>query len=587
MKSSKRLVISIGVVALFLGFALMPAKITGVQSVRAVSPTPAGPVSGDRSYHPPPLSGIFQAASNFANDSTAPGQGAITKSFCTNGTDLGGGNIRINCDSAKLPHNELSIAVDPANPNHIVAGSNDYELFSIPGASGFLQKIIAGYYTSTDGGTTWLNGHIDPGGFFFSGDPSIAFNKKLGLVHYATVGFNLGAGGAFTVPTVQVNTSRDGGLTFERPTVVAHGTGSRLVQIFNDKPYIAVDNNSGSPHYGRLYVTCTRFEFFGASQSGYFRSPILFSYSDDGGNSFSDPKEISGSSATLCHNPGISSNEDVCNENQDSVPAVGPDGTLYVAFENGEFEGSAHGFRDQYLVVRSTDGGQTFQGPFQAVFPIFDGNDDYPRNMEGRQTLSNSQFRVNSAGNITVDPTSGPAPGSTNLYIAFSDNRNGTLTGDFNTVATNTDIVVVKSSSGGTSWNAPVVLTSARDQFYPWVAVGLDGNLRVAFSDRNYDPSNIQYGETLASSFDGGISFSLLRVDTGLSNPNDSRFQTEITKTSTTNGKALFIGDYNGLDIGSDLVMHPAWTDMRTTAYTNPPPGTGHKTQDAVTASVP
>jgi len=475
----------------------------------------------------------------------------------------------------------LAIAVDPANPNHIVAGSNDYEFFSIPGGPGFLNKIIAGYYTSTDGGTTWLNGHIDPGGFLTNGDPSTAFNKKLGLVHYATVAFNLGAGGGDTVASVQVNTSKDGGLTFGHPVVVAHGTGTTSVSvfIFNDKPYIVVDNNPGSSHYGRLYVTYTRFAY----GVGYAQSPIFFSYSDDGGNSFSKPKEISGTSATLCHNPGISSNIDTCNEDQFSVPVVGPDGTLYVAFENGEFEGSAHGFRDQYLVVRSTDGGHTFQGPFQAVFPIFDGNDDYPRNVDGRQTLSNSQFRVNSAGNITVDPTSGPAPSSTNLYIAFSDNRNGTLTGDFNTVATNTDIVVVKSSNGGTSWNSPVVLTRARDQFYPWAGVGSDGNLRVAFSDRNYDSSNIQYGETLASSFNGGTSFSLLRVDTGLSNPNDSRFFADFPPT---NGKATFIGDYNGLDIGSDLVMHPAWTDMRTTAYTNPPPSTGHKTQDAVTASV-
>jgi hypothetical protein len=178
---------------------------------------------------------------------------------------------------------------------------------------------------------------------------------------------------------------------------------------------------------------------------------------------------------------------------------------------------------------------------------------------------------------MTVDLTSGPASSSTSLYIAFSDNRNGTV------ASTDTDIVVIKSTDGGTSWNAPVVLTSANDQFYPWATVGSDGNVRVAFSDRSYDPSNIQYGETLASSFDGGTSFSSLRVDTGLSNPNDSRF---VTNGGTTNGKATFIGDYNGLDIGSDLVLHPAWTDMRTSAYPNPPPGAGHKTQDAVTASV-
>jgi hypothetical protein len=542
--------------------------LAGAMFSRGLSPTVL--VAANQSNHAPPISGFLEAISGFVNDPSVPGIRPVTRSSCTDGTDLGGGNIRINCDSVILPHNELTISVDPADSNHIVAGSNELELFNLGRA--VVQRIIAAYYTSTDGGTTWLNGHIQPGGFTSNGDPSVAFNKKLGLVHYGTAPFNGGQQAGFTAAAIQVNTSSDGGLTFGRPVVVARGTG---VTVVNDKPYVTVDNNPTSPHFGRLYVTYTRFLF--EQMGNYLQSPIYLSFSDDGGQTFSTPQQISGTSTTLCSQPAVPANAGICNEDQSSIPVVGPDGTLYVAFENQEHAQTPGQFRNQYLVVRSTDGGSTFGDPVSAVFPIYDGVNDYPISVNGRQTLSNSQFRVISAGNMTVDLTSGPASGCTSLYIAFSDNRNGTA------AATNTDIVVVKSTDGGTSWNTPVVLTSANDQFYPWATVGSDGNVRVAFSDRSYDPSNIQYGETLASSFDGGTFFSSLRVDTGLSNPNDSRF---LTNGGTTNGNATFIGDYNGLDIGLDLVLHPAWTDMRTSAYPNPPPGTGHKTQDAVTASV-
>ena len=542
--------------------------LAGAMFSRGLSPTVL--VAANQSNHAPPISGFLEAISGFVNDPSVPGIGPVTRSSCTNGTDLGGGNIRINCDSIILVHNELTISVDPADSNHIVAGSNDLELFNAGRA--VVQRVIAAYYTSTDGGTTWLNGHIQPGGFTFNGDPSVAFNKKLGLVHYGTVAFNGGQRAGFATSTIQVNTSSDGGLTFGRPVVVARGSG---VTVVNDKPYITVDNNPTSPYFGRLYVTYTRLLF--EQLENYLQSPIYLSFSDDGAETFSGPQQISGTSTTLCSQPAVPANAGICNEDQLSSPVVGPDGTLYVAFENQEHAQTPGQFRNQYLVVRSTDGGSTFGDPVSAVFPIYDGANDYPINVNGRQTLSNSQFRVNSAGNMTVDLTSGPVSSSTSLYIAFSDNRNGTA------ASTNTDIIVVKSTDGGTSWNAPVVLTSANDQFYPWATVGSDGNVRVAFSDRSYDPSNIQYGETLASSFDGGTFFSSLRVDTGLSNPNDSRF---VTNGGTTDGKATFIGDYNGLDIGSDLLLHPAWTDMRTSAYSNPPPGTGHNTQDAVTVSV-
>src|SRR6266566_687646 len=102
-------------------------------------------------YNGPPISGLRASAADFSGET--PGIGTIDKATCTDGTDLGGGNIRINCDAIDLPHNEMSITVDPANPNHIVAGSNDYELFFQGGS--VVQRIIAGYYTSFDGGNDY------------------------------------------------------------------------------------------------------------------------------------------------------------------------------------------------------------------------------------------------------------------------------------------------------------------------------------------------------------------------------------------------------------------------------------------------
>ncbi len=569
--------------SIFLVALLIALTLTVTLAPTALAKTSKPPPP---QYNGPPISGFLASAADFSGETS--GIGTIDKATCTDGTDLGGGNIRINCDAINLPHNEMSIAVDPANPNHIVAGSNDYEIF-FQGSS-TVERIIAGYYTSTDGGKTWLNGHINPDGFTFNGDPGVAFNTKLGLVHYVTINSNGGQKAGFATASILLSTSSDGGQTFGFPKVVALGTGNSRNVVFNDKPYLTVDNNPGSAFYGRLYITWTQFTFdeFGR----YISSPIFLSFSDDGGRTFSSGAEISGTSSNLCANPGNSFNTNICNEDQFSTPVVGPDGTLYVSFQNDAFQGPQTGFRDQYLVVRSTNGGAGFAGPFQAVWPIFDGFNDYPFNVDGRQTLSNSQFRVNSAGNLAVDPSTGPNHSSTVLYVSFSDNRKGVAACaapcSFSTVTTDTDVFVASSSNGGTSWNSPVGVAtgsaSANDQFYPWAAVGPGSVLRVAYKDRSYDSANVKYGETLATSNNGGTSFTSVRVDTGLSNPNDSRW---FTNGGTTNGKTTFLGDYENLAIGSDGVSHPIWTDMRTSQFPSPPPGRGHNTQDAVTASIP
>jgi len=149
-----------------------------------------------------------------------------------------------------------------------------------------------------------------------------------------------------------------------------------------------------------------------------------------------------------------------------SFRRVGPDGAAYVALGNEQNEAlwePGEFFDDQYLLVKSTDGGATWSSP-TFVVGLEDGSADYPIHVSGRQTLTGYQLRVNSAGNIVASPTDGK------LYLVFSDNRNGTH--DSANPVTNIDVFLMVSSNGGASWSGAMLVDSAAgDQWFPWVDV--------------------------------------------------------------------------------------------------------------------
>jgi hypothetical protein len=77
----------------------------------------------------------------------------------------------------------------------------------------------------------------------------------------------------------------------------------------------------------RIYVTWTLFAPNGTSY-------LYEVHSNDYGESFSRPVLVSTTSA-LCSPPsGVPTPRGTCNENQFSNPFTGPDGTLYVAYDN-------------------------------------------------------------------------------------------------------------------------------------------------------------------------------------------------------------------------------------------------------------
>jgi len=364
----------------------------------------------------------------------------------------------IQISTSTLPQNEPSVALEPSNPQHLVAGAND----QLSTGANWLAV-----YTSSDGGLSWTNGLIPNTGplaiFHEASDPAVSFSEN-GTLYYSGVAFNILRGNA-VAGTVFVSKSIDDGSSFPLTTIVASGS-SKIGGIFNDKPYLGVDETTGL-FAGRVYVSWTRF-------TSSTTSDIMIAYSSDSGRSFSSPVKVSNSLL-----------------NQGSLPVVGPSGELYVVWNDLS--------NRQIMEAKSTDGGVSFSSPVvvSSYVPL-------------PSPLPNSFFRVNSNPAAAADDTSG------NVYVAWADYRSG-----------NAEILSSRSLDGGATWSKPIRVnddTTTNDHFFPWMTVS-HGLLSIVFYDRRLDPGNRLIDVFYAESADGGATFSPnLRVTDQPSDPGSLNF---------------------------------------------------------------
>jgi len=455
-------------------------------------------------------------------------------------TPGGGGNTNLDCDDP-FPNNEPDIEVNPVNPLAMIASSNDY------------GSCCDQFYSSLDGAANWTTGNMSMNSPQVTGsDPVTVFDVKHGTAIHTSLNysFQFPKGEACRGDLV-ASVSTDGGLTWLPPVVVDSGFGCDLsnTQLFNDKEWVVTDNNPASPYYGRTYLTWTKFI---SVRGQYQSSPIYESHSDDGGKHWTKGQEISGANAGLCTFQ-VSGVAGRCDENQFSVPTVGPDGTIYVAFQNEQNESlweSGDFFEDQYLLVKSTDGGVTWSSP-SFVVGLEDGSADYPINVSGRQSLTGYQLRVNSAGNIVASPTDGK------LYLVFSDNRNGTH--DVANPITNIDVFLMVSSNKGATWSAPMLVdSSAGDQWFPWVDVNpANGKIGILYNDRGA-ANGALYNASLSEGTPGLLVKTIISL--APSDPTRSRyFRSGVTGCEAC---ATFNGDYINISYGPNGTAHMVWTDM-------------------------
>ena len=246
------------------------------------------------------------------------------------------------------------------------------------------------------------------------------------------------------------------------------------VEPFEDKPWIVTDNVPGSGFLGNIYLAWTRFDVYGSDNPGD-STQILFSRSVDGGESFSVPIRISDSGGDA-----VDSDDTV----EGAVPAVGPEGEVYVAWAGPK----------GIVFDRSLDGGWTF------------GEDNVITDNPGGWDIPLPGMARHNGLPVTVADVS-PGGNRGSVYVNWIDERNG-----------DPDVFVIASRDGGESWEAPVrvnddPLGNGKAQLFTWMAVDpVDGSLNVVFLDRRSTTGTDQ-GVTLARSTDGGRSFRNIPVD--------------------------------------------------------------------------
>jgi hypothetical protein len=497
-----------------------------------------------------------------AEDGTAPPVSSpITPTFVPgsplDGNTIAAPDVTVNQDTAGAPQNETAIAVNPNNPNDVLAGANDYvsrtwscTIAGTPCSA--LGDAYSGTYFSHDGGQTWCCGSSDPnhlgtlipgverltgGQYDAGGDPSVAWDTH-GNAYYAGLGFDRAA----APNTVTVNRGTfdgSGNLSWSAPTFINQTTSPSTL---NDKEWIAVDDNPASPFRDRIYVTWTRF-LFNAHDGKYTQSPIFFASSSDGGATFTTPKSIAGN---VLYSQG-------------SHPVVGPDGSLYVFWDGSR----RHDELDSTWMAKSIDGGATWQKPVQ-ISPLNEIDE-----------LGDTLFRVNSY------PDAAAAPNG-DLYVTWAtDTADGSVA------------VWSKSTDGGSTWTEParVFPAGARQPIgYP-VTQPSGGTLAAP------DPAGPveDVFPAVAVSPGGKAVFSAFRGDVvspwqtcAASNPspesrinclqlgdyvNNTRIDYWITDGTTTrvvsthpintrNGfGGAFFGDYTDMAYGSNGALHAFWTD--------------------------
>jgi hypothetical protein len=438
------------------------------------------------------------------------------------------------------PQNETTVAVNPTNPNNLVAGANDYRVCcDFTG----LNDGTGWAYHSFDGGATWHNVLV-PGltaetggsGNFqrvdSAGDPALAFGPD-GTLYYANIVFSRTS----FASGVAVSTSHDGGISWSAPNMVSYVDSGNY---FNDKEWIAAGPN------GRVVVTWTSFSL-GPHGAGYLSSPIVAAFSKDGGKTW--------------NRQGWPVSDAAHPFDQGSFPQFGPDGTLYVAYEGGT---PSSGYsQDATVVARSTDGGTSFSNT--EVGRVYDDLDCYPV-FGGRQTLTGEQFRLNSYSSFSVDPVTGK------LAIVWADNQHSGNCGTGGTSFTGTTAAQVKLVSG--AWgalSAPATITSGADKVFPAVAAR-GGVIAVSYYTRDYagmhDPATckVAIGSTDPGPQPVPVASSVC-LDYASSSSRSAYAETRLTTEGSNpyvqfaNGS--FIGDYSQIALGSDGVAHPVWTDFR------------------------
>ncbi|RMG17389.1 MAG: exo-alpha-sialidase [Bacteroidetes bacterium] len=375
---------------------------------------------------------------------------------------------------------EPSIVINPTNPDNIVAAA-----------------IIDKVYVSMDGGKSWTKDHIQSR-YGVWGDPCLLADAK-GNVYYLHLSDPTGNNWSSEeiLDRIVCQYSADGGKSWSKGGYMGfHHPKDQ------DKEWAIAD-----PRSKYLYATWTQFDKYG-SKADTDKSNILFARSKNKGKKWSKSVRINQFSGNCIDDDGTT---------EGAVPAVGPNGEVYVAWALNE-----HIYFD-----RSTDRGKTWLEQDVVAADIGGGWDmEIP-----------GVGRANGMPVTLCDLSNGPHRGT--IYLNFADQRNG---------AHDTDVWLVKSTDGGNTWSSPKRINDdgpGKHQFFTWMAIDqTTGYLYTVFYDRRNHFGN-QTDVYVAYSTDGGEHF----------------VNVKISESPFTPRKGPFFGDYNNISAHAGRIC-PIWTRM-------------------------
>jgi hypothetical protein len=381
---------------------------------------------------------------------------------------------------------EPHLAVHPAKPEHLLGAAWSALTAADPG-----QERHCAAFVSVDSGTRWTR-HDFPMTACYDEQVAILPDGQAVYVALATLPGVKPDRGDWLV----VFHSTDGGMTWDpTPTTL----GWRF-----DHPSVTVD--PGSPAQANwIYITSHLEWGDGTPQR---KSAVFVARSRDGGKAFDVPVLVTPSAL----------------HNFAETPVVLLNGTLVASYVDDTWAAPNLPRRHAW-VVRSTDGGVTFEAP----------------RLVNEVCGPPPNFQLSS---LAVDHS--PGPFRDHLYFACRQNAGG-------------PVVVSSSADGGLTWAAPVpvgpLAVDASARRMVTLAVSPKGVLGVLIAERHGQDGDACLETTFSASLDGGRTFlapqRVAATPCG-SSPNDQMAQRRFPT----------YGDYYGLVATPDGRFRVLWPEM-------------------------
>jgi hypothetical protein len=408
-----------------------------------------------------------------------------------------------------ITQSETMAAANPDNPDQIVVAYNDSRDWGTGGQ--FID--ISAASVSTDGGNTFVRLTAANGKSPFvntTGDPVALYNRSTGSWHTIWIGDSACGGGL-------------GGFKSTTPWDPNSWTSHYCVNpnSSDDRESGAVDNNTSSPFFGRMYVSWNDFDTANAD--------IFVRFSTNDGTSWTSRQVSSG---------GFFRNVQITTDLSN--------GDVYIAAMN-EMNGGLTNRSNRFY--KSTDGGNSWSLVFSgASFPA-----------PGRTTCPNPYFACmyTDQGGYWRHMGWGQ-PGARNGIVHYVYDSRNTGNGD------PANVFYIRSTNGGSSWSAPFQLntdTTTRAQWQPNLSVAEDGSLLAVWYDER-ETANCQKGNTAVPCYRMWARKSTDEGATWLADMEFSDVVTPLPGQPDPGIIAEYAGDYDYSYHVGNAHLHP-WTDGR------------------------